>query len=291
MNQNMTVLVTGASGMIGSCVAEGLLKAGHSVIGVDRAAGRLSSDGYEHIVADLGNQDELEEIFRSHSIDRVIHLAALAHTDGEKDLSYERYYHVNVECAEHVFDLAKKYQAKVLFISTVDVLGFAEGTVSGSTKPRPVTSYGVTKALAERALKKTFKGYADSYSIYRLSPVYTKEIKRDIQKRYYLKYPHLAYRIGKGQQYEVLDISKAVDELVMWASSVPKNQIRIIKDASRLSTAEMIQEEKKAGRATIVVWVPVWAARLAYRFFKMLLGENPSTYLLYKAVFPYNSVE
>ena len=183
----MTILVTGAKGMIGSQLVRGLLDAGHIVIGVDRTGDDTCGGDYYHYKVDLADKDRLRTIADSNKVDRFIHLAALAHTAGEKDLSWERYKSVNVDCARNVFEVAE--DRPVLFISTVDVFGFYDGKepVTADTKPHPVTNYGKSKALAEEECKKL-----PHYTIVRFSPVYTDTIKRDIQKRYYLKYPTIA---------------------------------------------------------------------------------------------------
>ncbi|MEE1042308.1 MAG: NAD(P)-dependent oxidoreductase [Lachnospiraceae bacterium] len=177
----MKILVTGAKGMIGSHLVTALLAEGYEVVGVDRAGEDSRSKMLSFFKADLADREGLCRIMDENGVDRVIHLAALAHTDGEPDLSWERYYHINVECAKNVFEAAG--DRPVLFISTIDVYGFFDGKkpVTGKTRIHPVSNYAKSKALAEKECRKL-----SHYSIYRLSPVYTDEVKRDIQKRYYL---------------------------------------------------------------------------------------------------------
>ncbi len=274
----MRILVTGAAGMIGSNLTSALLDAGYEVISLDRREG--SDHRAINIVADLSDKESLYRIVEEQKPDRVIHLAALAHTAGEQDLSYERYYQVNVLCAQNVFEAAQG--RPVLFISTVDVYGFTKGTVNETTVLKPVTDYGKTKALAEAKCKEL----CEQYTIFRLSPVYTKEIKRDIQKRYYLKYPDIAYRIGNGSEYEVLNIDKAIFEMVAWCNAPADNRVRIIKDDKLLQTRESILQEKAEGRAGVVLVVPRWVLNFGFAVLKALLGENKYTYLINKAVHP-----
>ena len=181
-----TIMVTGASGMIGSTLVKGLIENGYRVIGLDRANSRIEHPMYTHYCVDLGDPARLQEIFAVESIDRVIHLAALAHTEGEDDLSWKKYEHVNVTCAGNVFRAAGN--RPVLFISTVDVYGFTKGCVDVNTELYPVSHYGKSKKYAEEACR----SICMQYSIFRFSPVYTDKSKRDIQKRYYLKAPSLA---------------------------------------------------------------------------------------------------
>lgn len=278
----MNVLVTGARGMVGSVLVRALLDAGHSVIGLDRAGGDESPPSELRLFqVDLADLPRLREIIGTTRPDRFIHLAALAHTHGETDLSWERYRHVNVECSKNLFSLAGN--RPVLFISTIDVYGFFDGKAPATPDSplNPVSLYGKSKMLAEAECRKLPR-----YDIFRLSPVYTPEIKRDIQKRYYLKPPWLAYRIGNGSLYEVLDIHTAVAAMVAWCDAEPSNSIRILKNPEPLDTAAVLRAEKAAGRAKLVLPVPRWAALAAYSLSLALLGRNNKTFLLNKAVHP-----
>lgn len=285
----MTILVTGASGMIGSQLVKCLIKRGYSVIGLDRGKSKCSDSKYIHMQVDLGIKSQLDKIFEENNVNKVIHLAALAHTEGAEDLSYDNYYYVNVNCAVNVFESAATRKIPILFISTVDVYGFTDKYVTGNTKRKPVTFYGKTKAIAENELVKICKKEEASYSIFRFSPVYTEKIKRDIQKRYYLKYPNIAYLIGRGTEYEVLNIDNAIQEMIRWCDSLARNDIRIIKDPVLLNTIDCIKTERKEGRAKIVLWFPKWLVNSGYAVLYKILGENEMIYLLNKAVHPLRS--
>ena len=277
----MNVLVTGTKGMIGSQLVKGLIDAGHTVIGIDRTADGCGGDKYQHYECDLADRDKLKKIVNSCNPDRIIHLAALAHTKDETDLSWERYKLANVDCSKNVFCVAG--EKPVLYISTIDVYGFYDGKkpLNSSSEIHPVSNYGISKALAEKECRKL-----PAYSIFRLSPVYTDDVKRDIQKRYYLKYPSVAYQIGKGSQYEILNIKKAVKAMIDWCEEKIANDIRIIKDDKPMWTPEVIEKEKKAGRARIVLKFPRWMVNIGYVVLKTIFGENEKIYLLNKAVHP-----
>ena len=278
-----TILVTGGKGMIGSQLVSGLLDAGYRVVSVDRVGEEETQERFVHVKADLADREALNGIMAAQRVDRVIHLAALAHTAGEKDLSWERYRHVNVTCAENVFEAAG--DRPLLFISTVDVYGFTKGLVDEHTELRPVSEYGRSKKMAEESCRRI----CSRYTVFRFSPVYTDTVKRDIQKRYYLKYPKLAYQIGKNTEYEILNIRRAVQAMVAWCAQEPQGETRIIKDDVRMNTADYIRAEKAAGRANVVLHLPAWMVHCGYAVLKALTGENNYTYLLNKAVYPLRS--
>ena len=280
----MTILVTGSAGMIGSHLVDELLKRGFNVVGIDKKEISFN-DNYNHFLIDLGDAESLKSLFKNETIDRVIHLAALAHTMGGKKYPKSMYQYLNVKCANNVFKTASENNVPVLFISTVDVFGFQKGVVDSGTFCKPVTIYGKTKFQAEQLLKDS----GVDYDIYRFSPVHTPEQKRDIQKRIYLKYPKWAYQIGKNTQYEVLNINKAIQVMADWCLQEPSNSISIVKDDSLLNTRDYILEEKALGNAKHVVKVPRWIAVFGYYIFR-ITGKNKFTFLLNKAIHPLRSV-
>lgn len=271
--------------MIGSYVVKGLIEKGHSVLGVDRVKPKEEQDGLTPVVLDLASKENLMKLFDENKIDRAIHLAALAHTADMKNLTWDTYYKINVECAENVFEPCAKFNVPVLFISTVDAIGMVKGLITPDTELNPISNYGKSKALAEGRLKDICK----AWNIYRFSPVYTPEVKRDIEKRYYLKYPNWAYKIGDGGQFEVLNVTGAVTAMVDWVDKPVDNTIHVIKDPDLLDINDLIKSEKDAGRAKHVLWFPKWMVQCGYYVVKSVFGESNKSYLIFKALWPFRT--
>ena len=281
----MNILVTGSAGMIGGYVVKGLIEKGHTVIGVDRVKPKEEQDGLKPVVLDLASKENVMRVFEENKIDRCIHLAALAHTKGVADTSWEAFRKVNVDCAENLFETCAKHNVPVLFISTVDAIGMVKGIITPETELNPISNYGKSKAMAEGRLRDICK----VWNIYRFSPVYTEDVKRDIQKRYYLKYPDWAYLIGGGQQFEVLNVRKAVASMVDWVNKDVDNTIHIIKDKVLLDSAKVIAEEQAEGRAKHVLRFPRWMVECGYYCFKLVFGKSNKTYLVFKALWPFRT--
>lgn len=283
----MNILVTGSAGMIGGYVVKGLIEKGHTVIGVDRRTSDTPRQGLTQIVLDLSSKEAVMQLFDDKKIDRCIHLAALAHTAGVKDTSWEAFKKVNVDCAENLFEACAKHDVPALFISTVDAIGMVRGLITPETELNPISNYGKSKAMAESRLKEICK----VWNIYRFSPVYTEDVKRDIQKRYYLKYPDWAYLIGGGQQFEVLNVRKAVSSMVDWVEKEVDNTIHIIKDNELLDSSKVIAEERAEGRAKHVLYFPRWMVVCGYYVIRLLFGKSNKTYLVFKALWPFRTAE
>lgn len=281
----MNILVTGSAGMIGSYVVKGLIGKGNTVVGVDRVKPKEELEGSTPVVLDLSSNDDVMRVFEENKIDRCIHLAALAHTKGVKDTSFEAFKKVNVDMAENVFEACAKFNVPILFISTVDAIGLVKGLITPYTESNPISNYGKSKAMAEGRLK----DICNVWNIYRFSPVYTEDVKRDIEKRYYLKYPDWAYLIGGGQQFEVLNVRKAVSSMVDWVDKKVDNTIHIIKDEELLDSAKVIAEEKAEGKAKHVLRIPRWMVVCGYYCIKLVFGKSNKTYLVFKALWPFRT--
>lgn len=278
--------------MIGGYVVRGLMEKGHRVLGVDRVkpSHRVESlesgaGAVEDVVLDLADNEAVERVFAEHRVDRCIHLAALAHTVGVKDTSWEAFKRVNVDCAVNLFEACERHGVPVLFISTVDAIGMVKGVITPETELNPVSNYGRSKALAEVKLKEICK----NWNIYRFSPVYTPDVKRDIEKRYYLKYPVWAYKIGRGGQFEVLNVVGAVAAMVEWVDKPVDNTIHVIKDPELMDVNHLIVSEKAAGRAKHVIRIPRWMVVCGYHVVKLFFGKSNKTYLVFKALWPFRT--
>jgi len=281
----MNILVTGSAGMIGGYVVKGLLEKGHKVIGIDRRGTGGRQLGFAQVILDLSSKSSIMQLFEEVKIDRAIHLAALAHTKGVADTSWDAFKKVNVDCAENLFEACAKYNVPVLFISTVDAIGMVKGLITPETELNPISNYGKSKAMAEGRLKDICK----VWNIYRFSPVYTEDVKRDIQKRYYLEDPNWAYLIGEGKQFEVLNVRKAVASMIDWVDKDVDNTIHIIKDEVFLDSAKVIAEERAEGRAKHVLRIPRWMVVCGYYFIKLVFGKSNKTYLVFKALWPFRT--
>ena len=273
--------------MIGGYVVKGLIEKGHTVIGIDRRMSDAKYADFNQIILDLSSKEGVMRLFDDKKIDRVIHLAALAHTKGVADTSWEAFKQVNVDCAVNLFEACTKHNIPVLFISTVDAIGMVKGLITPETELNPISNYGKSKAMAEGRLKDICK----VWNIYRFSPVYTEDVKRDIQKRYYLKYPDWAYLIGGGQKFEVLNVRKAVSSMVDWVEKEVDNTIHIIKDEELLDSAKVIAEERSEGRAKHVLKIPRWMVVCGYYVIRLVFGKSNKTYLVFKALWPFRTTE
>ena len=175
-----------------------------------------------------------------------------------------------------MFECAAEKRIPVFFASTVDVYGIPSGVITEHTPPAPVGGYARSKFEAEKRLHAIMG--AVPHFIARFAPVYTPEDTHDISKRYYLKYPKLAFVVGKGIDYSFLHIDRVVQTLCLWArcEKAPEGIVNITDDKP-FNSAEMVAAEKAAGRADIALPVPAFVGKmglLAAKFCPAMLRLN-----------------
>lgn len=126
------VLITGVAGLIGSHLADSMLDAGYSVIGIDdMSAGRMSNissaiknERFEFKKSDISDKKALSKALKSHKFDVIVHMAA-SKKIGESGSSLKVLKN-NVDSTVNMLDLAVRHKAKFVFASTSDVYGVSK---------------------------------------------------------------------------------------------------------------------------------------------------------------------
>ncbi|NYT38013.1 UDP-glucose 4-epimerase GalE [Allopusillimonas soli] len=164
MQNNKTVLVTGGTGYIGSHAVVELIESGYRVIVLDNLSNSrdtvidsiftITGVVPEFILGDIRNGALLDSVFKSHSIDAVMHFAGLKAV-GESTEIPLAYYDNNVNGTIQILNAMKAAGVRsFIFSSSATVYGHPEWLPLTESHPRRATNpYGNTKLMVEGILE------------------------------------------------------------------------------------------------------------------------------------------
>ena len=146
-----TLLVTGASGQIGSDLVEALC-ARHSperVVASDVQPAAKTPPGVAYETLDIRDRARLETVVEKHEVQTVYHLASLLSARGEAQP--EQSWAVNVDGLRNVLETARTHRLRVFWPSSIAVFGpdVPRHDAPQDTALNPTTIYGVTKVTGE----------------------------------------------------------------------------------------------------------------------------------------------
>jgi len=158
------ILLTGATGFIGSHIWVELITAGYEVIGVDNFSNssrnvlsrltKLINQSIQFKEIDICNSYLLELLFKEYPIKGVIHLAALKAV-GNSVQDPIAYYSNNVSGMINLLKISNKYNCKnIVYSSSATVYGNPDITpIPESAELNPINPYGRTKLIGEQILR------------------------------------------------------------------------------------------------------------------------------------------
>lgn len=160
----MAVLVVGGAGYIGSYMSKILQLKGYEVVVLDNLrTGHAESVKYGNlIIGDLSDTNLLEQIFKDHDFDCVLHFAAFSLV-GESVIKPSVYYRNNVANTLNLLDVMLRNKTEhFIFSSTAATFGEPQYSPIDEAHPQsPINPYGSSKLMVERILK----DYAEAYGL------------------------------------------------------------------------------------------------------------------------------
>lgn len=162
------ILITGASGFIGSFIVEEALKKGFETwAAVRRSSSKeyLQDERINFIELNLSSREQLVEQLREHQFDYVVHAAGVT-----KCLNKADFRRINTEGTKNLVEALMELQMplkRFVFVSSLSVFGAIReqqpyGEIRETDTPQPNTEYGRSKLEAERFLDSLIKGGQES---------------------------------------------------------------------------------------------------------------------------------
>jgi UDP-glucose-4-epimerase GalE len=166
----MRVLVTGGAGYVGSHAAKQLVASKHDVLIVDNLAeGHRPSVGQTKFVeADLLDRKRIAGLLTEHKIDAVMHFAAFAYV-GVSVTEPAIYYQNNIVGSLSLLDAMRDAGVnRIVFSSSCATYGIPQRVPITEDHPQnPISPYGFTKFVIERALADYSHAYGLGYAALR----------------------------------------------------------------------------------------------------------------------------
>lgn len=236
------VLITGASGFVGSwLVQESLSRGWETYAGIRSTSSKelLVDDRIHFAILDFSDDHHMRKLLLDGQYDYIIHNAGV--TRAQQDAVYFKvnatYSHRFAELALEVLgDQLKKF----VYISSIEAYGSADNTpdevVNNEVTPSPRTTYGLSKLRAEQALlsipslpliilrptavfgpaEKDFFAFWKTIKTYRVTPtvgnkhikytfIYVKDLARVVMDAASSKITQRAYFVGDGRIHKMGD--------------------------------------------------------------------------------------
>jgi dTDP-4-dehydrorhamnose reductase len=145
----MKLLITGASGLLGTRLCRTALRKNHEVYSAYDQHKPLYGTPVKLDILDPKHE---QQILNKIKPDAVVHAAAMTDVDKcelEKDLAWK----TNAEATTNLARLCKERDAFLVYVSTDYVFDGRKGMYKETDPPLPINHYGLTKLEGERAVE------------------------------------------------------------------------------------------------------------------------------------------
>ena len=274
----MKILVTGASGFIGSFIVEEALNRGFETwAAVRRSSSRkyLQDERTHFIELNLSSKEQLAEQLRDCDFDYVVHAAGVT-----KCLNKADFQRINTEGTKNLVDAlleVKMHLKRFIFVSSLSIFGAIKEQqpyeeIRETDTPQPNTAYGRSKLAAEQYLESL--GTRVPYIILRPTGVYGPR-----EKDYFIMAKsikgHSDFAVGfKRQDITFVYVRDVVQAIFLALEKGQTGRKYFLSDGNvyqSVTFSNLIHEE--LGRPWwIRITAPVWVLRIV-TFFGEYIGR------------------
>ena len=150
----MTIMITGASGLLGKNLAQAILKKNNSVL----ALFNNNFFDFESKICicekiDLNDLKKLNNLVEKFRPKIIIHCAGLTNVDKCEEFNQKAYF-LHVQISKHLALLSKKIKAKFILISTDHLFDGKSSNYNEDSKTSPLNIYAKTKLEGEKKVWK-----------------------------------------------------------------------------------------------------------------------------------------
>ena len=261
----MRILVTGASGFVGSTACVYLQSLGHEVIRFLGPTRALAAASFPVDVADLGTFPNPKLTF---PLDAIIHCAGIAHRFG--GVSMDDFDRVNVRGVENTIKFAEQSEVqKLVLLSSVLVYGTPrDPTPIGEDYPAaPDDDYGASKLKGEQVAIKMCQERSIQLTILRPAPIVGEGSRGNVARLIKAIDRRRFVWIGDGRNRRsfvyVGDVARAIEHVIRINDNVGPSVYNIV--GGSISVADLVGSvERSLERRQSKLAIPSWAAKAIY---------------------------
>lgn len=247
-----TILVTGASGLIGKYLTSSLLHKKHRVFAVDQKPNDFvgTDDNYTFVQCSISDKNAVSSIIENNNIDVVVHLANSVDNDIDP-LITDAEIKQSKATDKYIYAAAAKANVtSFILLSTTDIYGIQKGRepIRETGSENGITNYAAMKAASEKMMGKAFKKSDTVPVIARVSPIYDAEHTDNLHAHVYDAKDSVGYVYGDGDYgYTFCCVFNLID-FINGIINVPQGRYEGVYNVcdSRLTTAKEIIEYEKA---------------------------------------------
>ena len=255
-----SVLITGASGMIGMYLTSSLLQKKHRVFGVDsRNNDFIGTDAnYTFVQCDITDKDAITTIIASNKIDTVVHLANSVDNDIDPYVTDAEIKKSKI-CDKFIYEAADKHMVKnFILLSTTQIYGVQKGRepIRETAPEKGSSNYVDLKATSEKLMQKAFKKSDTVPVIARVAPVYTSEYTQNLRDKVYDYKDDVAYIYKDGEYgFSFCCVFNLID-FINGIINIPSGRyegIYNVADSRMITAKEILDYEREHHRIGAVI--------------------------------------
>ena len=255
-----SILVTGASGMIGLYLTSSLLHKKHRVFGIDTRKNEFigTDPNYTFIQCDITDKDAITNVIDSNKIDVVVHLANSVDNDIDPYVTDAEMKKSKI-CDKFIYAAANKAEVRsFILLSTTAIYGVQKGRepIRETAPEKGNSNYADLKMTSEKIMQKEFKKSETIPVIARVAPIYDAEYTQNLRDRVFDAKENVAYIFNDGEYgFSFCCVFNLID-FINGIINVPTGRYEEIYNLadSRLITAkEIIDYEKEHHRIGAVI--------------------------------------
>ena len=262
----MRILVTGATGFIGSSLVPALARQGHFVRAAARDPSRLVAGPNIEPVPMLDLSTAVNWAETLDGITHIVHLAGIAHAPGAlPDGVYSR---INTEAAVELAEQAKGRVERFVLMSSVRAQAglSSPSVITEADPPSPTEIYGRTKLAAERQVAAS----GVDFTVLRPAVVYGPGVKGNIAALATIAKTPMPLPFGgldnRRSLIAIENLNSAVAHVLR--SEEARNETYLVADAAPISVAGIVGAMREGlGRAPQLVKLPHRAIRKLMKSF------------------------